>query len=63
MLQAELDKIGKAAAFGSWTASAAMIPISGTASSVITATSLVKSFNNIVATEPPSRIRVINEES
>jgi hypothetical protein len=25
----ELDKIGKAAAFGSWTASAAMIPISG----------------------------------
>jgi hypothetical protein len=62
VLQAELDKIGKAAAFGSWTASAAMIPISGPASSVITATSLAKSFNNIVATEPPSRIRVINEE-
>jgi hypothetical protein len=62
VLQDELDKIGKAAAFGSWTASAAMIPISGTASSVITATSLAKSFNNIVATEPPSRIRVINEE-
>ena len=62
VLQAELDKIGKAAAFGSWTASAAMIPISGTASTVITATSLSKSFNNIVATEPPSRIRVINEE-
>ena len=62
MLQDELDKIGKAAAFGSWTASAAMIPISGTASSVITGTSLAKSFNNIVAAEPPSRIRVINEE-
>jgi hypothetical protein len=39
-----------------------MIPISGTAGSVITATSLAKSFNNILATEPPSRIRVINEE-
>jgi hypothetical protein len=62
VLQAELDKIGKAAAFGSWTASAAMIPIPGVASSVITATSLSKSFNNILATEPPSRIRVINEE-
>jgi hypothetical protein len=62
VLQAELDKIGKAAAFGSWTASAAMIPISGVASSVITATSLSKSFNNILKTEPPSRIRVINEE-
>jgi hypothetical protein len=62
VLQEELDKIGKAAAFGSWTASAAMIPISGTASTVITATSLSKSFNNILATEPPSRIRVVNEE-
>ena len=62
MLQEELDKIGKAAAFGSWTASAAMIPISGPASSVITATSLGKSFNNILATEPPSRIRIINED-
>ncbi len=40
VLQEELDKIGKAAAFGSWTASAAMIPISGPASSVITGTSL-----------------------
>jgi hypothetical protein len=34
----------------------------GPASSVITATSLAKSFNNILATEPPARIRVINEE-
>ena len=39
-----------------------MIPISGPASSVITATSLAKSFNNIVATEPPTRIRIINED-
>jgi hypothetical protein len=61
MLQGELEKIGKAAAFGSWTASAAMVPISGPASSVITATSLGKSFNNILKAEPPPRIRVINE--
>jgi hypothetical protein len=38
-----------------------MIPIGGVASSVITGTSLAKSFNNILANEPPSRIRVINE--
>jgi hypothetical protein len=62
VLQDELDKIGQAAAFGSWTASAAMMPISGPASSVITATSLSKTFNNILATEPPPRIRIINEE-
>ncbi len=62
VLQEELDKIGKAAALGSWTASAAMIPISGPASSVITATSLGKSFNNVLATEPPARIRIINED-
>lgn len=62
VLQEELEKIGKAAAFGSWTASAATIPISGVASTVITVTSLSKSFNNILGTEPPSRIRIINED-
>lgn len=62
VLQEQLDKIGKAASFGMWTTSAAMIPISGPASAVITGTSLGKSFNNILATEPPSRIRNINEE-
>ena len=62
VLQEELDKIGNAAAFGMWTTSAAMMPISGPAGSAITATSLGKSFNNILATEPPSRIRNINEE-
>jgi hypothetical protein len=61
-LQEELDKIGNAASAGMWTTSAAMIPISGPASAVITGTSLGKSFNNILATEPPSRIRNINEE-
>ena len=62
VLQDELDKIGQAASLGMWTASAATIPISGPASSVLTGTSLAKSFNNILGTEPPSRIRNINEE-
>ena len=61
VLQEELDKIGKAAAFGSWTASAATIPIGGAASTVLTATSLGQSFNNVLKTEPPPRIRSVNE--
>ena len=36
-------------------------PDLGPASSVITATSLGKSFNNVLKAEPPPRIRVINE--
>jgi hypothetical protein len=62
VLQEELDKIGKAAALGSWTASAATLPISGTAGAVISATGLSQSFNNVLKNEPPPRIRVINEE-
>src|SRR5262245_48435512 len=62
VLQEELDKIGKAAAFGSWTASAAMMPIGGAAGAVLSATSLSQSFNNILQAEPPSRIRTINEQ-
>jgi hypothetical protein len=62
VLQEELDKIGKAAALGSWTASAATLPISGTAGAVISVTGMSQSFNNLLKNEPPPRIRVINEE-
>ena len=62
VLQAELDKIAKAAAFGLWTASVGTMPIGGTAGAVLSATSLGQSFNNVVAAEPPARIRTINEQ-
>jgi hypothetical protein len=62
VLQDELDKLGNASAFGLWTASIGTMPISGTAGTVISATSLSKSFNNVLQSEPPSRIRTINEE-
>lgn len=61
VLQEELDKIGKAGAFGSWTATAAMMPIGGAAGTVLTVTGLGQSFNNVLKNEPPSRIRDINE--
>ena len=57
VLQDELDKIANASAFGSWSASAAMMPIGGPAGAVISGTSLSKSFNNVLKNEPPSRIR------
>jgi hypothetical protein len=62
VLQDELDKLANASAFGSWSASVGMMPIGGAAGAVISGTSLSKSFNNILATEPPSRIRIINED-
>jgi hypothetical protein len=62
VLQEELDKIAKAAALGLWTASIGTMPISGTAGAVMTVTSLGQSFNNVLASEPPSRIRAINEK-
>jgi hypothetical protein len=62
VLQDELNKIAKAAALGLWTASIGTMPISGPAGAVLTATSLGQSFNNVVASEPPSRIRTINED-
>ena len=61
LLQEELDKIGKAAALGSWTATAAMMPIGGTAGTVLSLTGMSQSFNNVLKNEPPPRIRAINE--
>ena len=62
VLQDELNKIAKAAALGLWTASVGTLPISGTAGVVMGATSLGQSFNNVLAAEPPARIRAINEQ-
>ncbi len=61
VLQEELDKIGKAGAYGLWTASVGTMPISGTAGAVISVTSLSQSFNNLLKNEPPARIRNVNE--
>ena len=61
MLQEELDKIGKAGAYGLWTASVGTMPISGTAGAVISVTGLSQSFNNLLKNEPPARIRNVNE--
>ena len=62
VLQEELDKIGKAGAYGLWTASLGTAPISGTAGAVMSVTALSQSFNNLLKNEPPARIRSINEE-
>jgi hypothetical protein len=61
VLQEELDKLAKASALGLWTASVGTMPIGGAAGTVLTATSLSQSFNNVLKSEPPPRIRAINE--
>jgi hypothetical protein len=62
VLQEELDKLAKASAYGLWTATIGTMPISGTAGTVMSVTSLGQSFNNVIKNEPPPRIRVINEQ-
>jgi hypothetical protein len=62
VLQEELDKIAKAAAFGLWTATVGTMPISGAAGTAMSITSLGQSFNNILQSEPPPRIRILNEQ-
>ena len=62
VLQDELDKLAKAAAFGLWTASIGTMPIGGTAGAVLTVTSVSQGLNNVLKTEPPTRIRTINEQ-
>src|SRR3989475_69962 len=60
VLQEELDKIGKAGAYGLWTASVGTMPISGTAGAGISVTSLSPSFNNLLKNKPPPRLRHVN---
>src|SRR5205814_3480519 len=43
VLQEELDKIGKAGAYGLWTASVGTMPIGGTAGTVLSVTGLSQS--------------------
>lgn len=61
VLQEELDKLAKASALGLWTASIGTMPIGGPAGAVLSGTSLSQSFNNVLKSEPPSRVRTINE--
>jgi hypothetical protein len=56
-LQAELDRIGWAAAVGSLSFSAATAPIGGGAGMAISYTGLAQDINNYLKDQPPSKIR------
>ena len=62
VLQEELDKLAKASAYGLWTASVATMPIGGGAGAVLSVTGLSQSLNNVLKSEPPARIRTVNEK-
>src|SRR2546422_6472028 len=61
VLQEELDKIGKAGAYGLWTASVGTMPISGTAGPALNVTPLSPAVNNLLHNEPPPRPRHSHE--
>lgn len=62
VLQEELNRIGWASAIGGLGVSAALIPFSGPAVLVFKTTSLSNKVIEALATEPPSRLRIINAE-
>jgi len=62
VLQEELNKVGWAAAIGSLSVSAVTAGAGSTTVSVIGNLRLAKSVNEVIRAEPPSRLRLINDE-
>jgi hypothetical protein len=62
VLQEELNRIGWAGAIGGLSVSAATMPLSGPAALALKNTRLAQKVTNVLAAEPPSRLRIINEE-
>jgi hypothetical protein len=62
VLQEELNRIGWAAAIGGLTVSAAAMPLTGPAAMVAKNGRLLQQVNGVLASEPPARLRIINEE-
>ena len=60
-LQKELNSVAWAAAVGSWTVTAATMPIGGTAGTVLTATSIGDAITDYLKVEGPSDLRRRNE--
>lgn len=62
VLQEELNRIGWAAAIGGLTVSGATTVASGGAVMVFSSVRMADQFNEVLRAEPPSRLRIINEE-
>ena len=62
VLQEQLNKVGWASAVGQWGFSAALMPFGGTAALVIKNTRFVNGVAQILKEEPPSRLRIINND-
>ncbi len=62
VLQEELNRIGWAAAIGGLTVSGATTVASGGAVMVFSTVRMADQLNEVVRAEPPSRLRIINEE-
>jgi len=62
ILQEEMNRVGWAAAVGGLSFSAALMPFSGPAALVVKNVGLANKIGDIVAAEPPPRLRIINRQ-
>jgi hypothetical protein len=62
LLQKELNKVGWAGAIGSLSVSAATTAIGGSFVTTVSGMRLAKQINETLKEEPPSRLRIINDE-
>ena len=62
VLQKELNSVAWAATIGDWTTSLVLMPVGGTAVSVVSGLRMSESVRNALKEEPPARLRIMNDD-
>jgi len=62
MLQKELNSVAWAATIGDWTTSLVLMPVGGTAVSVVSGLRMSESVRNALKEQPPARLRMMNDD-
>ena len=62
VLQKELNSVAWAATIGDWTTSLVLMPVGGTAVSVVSGLRMSESVRNALKEQPPARLRLMNDD-
>src|SRR5262249_60179198 len=62
VLQKELNSVAWVATIGGWTTSLVLMPVGGTAVSVVSGLRMSESVRNALKEEPPARLRIMNDD-
>jgi hypothetical protein len=62
VLQKELNSVAWAATIGDWTTSLVLMPVGGTAVSVVSGLRMSESVKNALKEQPPARLRIMNDD-